>query len=107
MGRLGPHSASSSQFWQVINKTRTQKNSSGIPTLVKGEREYESDKDKANLFASSLGETFSAEPQSTDFCTAFYAEVEDYVANFDLSDSEYPEVTVAELLTWRLMLPQQ
>ena len=31
LSKLGPHPASSSQFWQIINKTRSQKSSSSIP----------------------------------------------------------------------------
>ena len=34
LGKLGPYPASSSIFWQVINRARTQKKSSTIPTLI-------------------------------------------------------------------------
>ena len=34
LGKLGPYPASSSLFWQIINKARTQKKSSSIPNLL-------------------------------------------------------------------------
>jgi hypothetical protein len=97
LGKLGPHPTSSSAFWNIINKARTQKSSSSIPTLVVGERFIKTDKDKANLFATSLAETFTEDIESTDFDRAFYTHVEETVANFDYGDSQFPEVTLTEL----------
>jgi len=33
LDKLGPHPASTREFWKTINKTRTQKKSGEIPTL--------------------------------------------------------------------------
>ena len=73
LGKLGPYPASSSIFWQIINRARTQKKSSSIPTLLVDGRKYESDKDKANLFAKVLGETFTETGASTDFDSTVYS----------------------------------
>ena len=89
LGKLGPYPASSSIFWQIINRARTQKKSSSIPTLLVDGRKYESDKDKANLFAKVLGETFTETGVSTDFDSTVYSYVEDFVSKIDYSDDQF------------------
>ena len=55
LGKLGPYPASSSIFWRIINKARAPKTISSIPTLVRGDRVYKTDEEKAELFRSVLG----------------------------------------------------
>ena len=98
LGKLGPYPASSSIFWQVINRARTQKKSSSIPTLIVDGRKYESDEEKANLFAKVLGETFTESGASTDFDSTIYSYVEDFVSKIDYSDDQYAKVTFSELV---------
>ena len=98
LGKLGSYPASSSIFWQIINRARTQKKSSAIPTLIVGDKKYESDEDKANLFAKVLGETFTESGASTDFDSIVYTYVEDFVSKIDYSDDQYPKVTFSELV---------
>ena len=98
LGKLGPYPASSSIFWQIINKARTQKKSSSIPTLIVDNKKYESDEDKANLFAKVLGETFTESGASTDFDSIVYTYVEDFVSKIDYSEDQYPKVTFSELV---------
>ena len=98
LGKLGPYPASSSIFWEVINRARTQKKSSSIPTLIVDGRKYESDEEKANLFAKVLGETFTESGASTDFDSTIYSYVEDFVSKIDYSDDQYAKVTFSELV---------
>ena len=61
-------------------------------------RKYESDKDKANLFAKVLGETFTETGASTDFDSTVYSYVEDFVSKIDYSDDQFAKVTFSELV---------
>ena len=72
LGKLGPYPASSSIFWRIINKARAPKTISSIPTLVKGDRVYKTDEEKAELFRSVLGETFTDSGPSSDFDSVTY-----------------------------------
>ena len=97
LGKLGPYPASSGKFWQIINRARTQKKSSTIPTLVVDGKVHSTDEDKANLFASVLCETFTENGASTDFDSTIYSYVEDFIAKFDYSDDQFAKVTFSEL----------
>ena len=79
LGKLGPYPASSSIFWKIINRARSPKKSSTIPDLIVGARVYKTDEEKANLFALSLGETFTDGGPSTDFGSIIYNYVEDFI----------------------------
>ena len=57
MYKLGPHPASTRQFWKTINKTRAQKKSGEIPTLKVDDEVFKTDEEKAYLFISILIET--------------------------------------------------
>jgi hypothetical protein len=99
LGSLGPYPASSSIFWNIINRARSQKYSSSIPTLRIGDSVFESDEEKANLFASILGKTFSEDVNSTDFDNVIYSYVEDFVSKIDYSDENYDRCSLEELMS--------
>ena len=96
LDKLGPYPASSSVFWKKINKSRTHKKSN-IPSLNYSNRVFKTDQDKANLFASILGETFTESEPSTEFDLNFYAEVNNFIRNTHYKDIEQPKVTLFEL----------
>ncbi len=54
-------------FWKEINKAKSQKCSNIFPNLKFGQESAINDKQKANLFASILKQTFSSSFQETDF----------------------------------------
>ena len=98
LGKLGPYPASSSIFWRIINKARAPKTISSIPTLVKGDRVYKTDEEKAELFRSVLGETFTDSGPSSDFDSVTYNYVEDFVSKIDYTDDNYNKVTFVEMV---------
>ena len=98
LGKLGPHPPSSSIFWKIINRARCPQKTSSIPTLVLGDRVYKSDEEKANLFRSILGETFTDSGPSTDFEKVIYNYVEEFISSFDYTDDNYPKVTFVEMV---------
>ena len=83
---MGPHPASSSSFWKVINRARSPKKNSKIPNLIIGNRIYRSDQEKAELFRMALGSTFTEEGPSSDFDSIFYSFVENFVSNTHFND---------------------
>ena len=83
LGKFGPYPVSSRQFWRVINKSRNQKNSYSIPPLELNGKIFNLDKEKATLFTSSLSETFSSDPFTSDFCQKFHFKVEEFVSTYD------------------------
>ena len=97
LGKLGPYPPSTREFWNVINRARTQKKSGSIPSLVSEGREFKSDEEKANLFASILGETFTLDSSSSDFDLNHYDFVHNFVENFDFSDASFSLVSFCEL----------
>ena len=90
MKELGPHPASTREFWKTINKTRTQKKSGEIPTLKVDDKVYKTDEEKANLFGSILSETFAHDGSSTEFDIIVHDQVKQFVEELDYSDSNYP-----------------
>ena len=58
---MGPYPVSSRLFWQIINKTRSQKTSKGLPDLIYENKIHKLDSDKANLFSDLLGNIFKQE----------------------------------------------
>jgi hypothetical protein len=97
MGKLGPHPPSSSLFWKIINRARSPKRTSSIPNLVVGDRVNSSDEEKAYLFRSILGETFTDSGPSTDFESTIYNYVEEFVSN-DYSDENFSKVSFVEMV---------
>jgi hypothetical protein len=98
LGKLGPHPPSSSIFWKIINRARSPKRTSSIPNLVVGDRINSSDEEKANLFRSILGETFTDSGPSTDFESVIYNYVEEFVSNFDYIDENFSKVSFVEMV---------
>ena len=98
LGKLGPHPPSSSIFWKIINRARSPKKTSSIPKLVVDDRIYSTDEEKANLFRSILGETFTDSGPSTDFESVIYNYVEEFVSGFDYSDENFSKVTFPEMV---------
>ncbi len=98
MRKLGPHPPSSSILWKIINRARCLQKTWSIPALVLGERVYKSDIEKANLFRSISGETFTDSGPSTDFENIIYNYVEKFVSSFDYTDDNYPKVTFVEMV---------
>ena len=97
LGRLGPHPASSRDFWKVINRTRSPRKNMNIPTLIAGNKIYKSEEEKASLFRASLGETFTDGGHSSDFDSIFYNSVETFVSGLDFSNISYEKFTLTEL----------
>ena len=97
LGKLVRYPASCGTFWRIINRARTQKKSSTIPTLIVDGRVYSTDKDKENLFADVLSETFTENGASTGFDSIIYSYVEDFVSKIDFSDEQFAKVTFSEL----------
>ena len=99
-GKLDPHPPSSCIFWKIIKifRARSPKKPSLIPKLVVDDRVYSSDEEKANLFRSILGETFTDSGPSTDFESVIYNYVEEFVSGFDYSDDNFSKVSFAEMV---------
>ena len=95
LNKFGPHPVSSSQFWQIINKTRSQKNSSSIPILTVDGKNFELDKDKADLFASYLGEMFTLD--FFGFCSDFHVKIEKFILDYDFEDCDFQEINLEEI----------
>ena len=51
----------------------------------------------ANVFVAILSETFTDDCDSTEFDYQIYSFVENFVNNYDYSDSEFSKVSLAEL----------
>ncbi|RNA00829.1 hypothetical protein BpHYR1_046421 [Brachionus plicatilis] len=83
---------------QEVKLTEEQKGT-GIPKLIQDGRIYESDEDKANLFASILSKTFSESGSDfTDFDTNCCNYVEEFVSKLDYSDDQFSKVSFLELV---------
>ena len=59
---------------------------------------YEKDKEKAELFASVLTDTFTDAGSSYDFDRNFHSYVEEFVAKFDYGDNSFDKVSFDELV---------
>ena len=59
---------------------------------------YEKDKEKAELFASVLTDTFTDACSSSDFDRNFHSYVEEFVAKFDYGDNSFDKVSFDELV---------
>jgi hypothetical protein len=84
---LGINPPSTKPFWKRINIIKGKKNKQSIPTLKVDGVEYESDDQKANLFASILNKIFL---QATDnhFNYKFKKEIEDNLNNSDFNTQD-------------------
>ena len=59
---------------------------------------YEKDKEKAELFASVLTDTFTDAGSSSDFDRNFHSYVEEFVAKFDYVENSFDKVSFDELV---------
>ena len=84
-------------FWEKINKIRIKKASTTIPTLIKGNKEYETCSEKANLFAVILKDTFS-DQNDPIFDNNFKEKVESFIKSRKLKTSVSKNIfTIDEL----------
>jgi hypothetical protein len=83
---LGEHPVSTRLFWKEINKTKSSKQASSIPTLKVGQVEYKNDMDKISLFSTILSDTFSENLFSSEFDQNFPSIAKNEVDNLDLNN---------------------
>jgi hypothetical protein len=88
IAKQGKNPISSKPFWQKINKFRGNTNSNSTPTLKNNNKDYEEDKDKANIFAELLKITFSDE-NDEKFDAKFKDRVEKVVDQHDYTRHNY------------------
>ena len=79
---------STKPFWKRINKLKGKKSKSNIPTLKVGNDIYETDKEKADLFAQSLKTTFSL-ATGESFDDNFKLNVENTIKEHDFKKHEF------------------
>ncbi len=81
----GSHPVAARPFWKEINKAKEQKNSNIFPNLRYENVSATTDKQKADLFASILKQTFSHSYQENDFDSVHKAKEEKKIeeTNFD------------------------
>ena len=77
--KMGPNPLSSRPFWQKINKFRGNSNNRRLPLLKHGNKNYESDRVKSDLFSSILADTFKPNTDRVD--DEFTAHVDEFVKN--------------------------
>ena len=94
--KLGKNPPSTKPFWKRINNIRGKKRNSSIPTLVVNNEKYETDEQKANLFLSSLKDTFSSN-NNPIFNNEFKEEVVRLIANKDFTKHEYNKKDLFDL----------
>ena len=76
---------------------QAKKNSVTIPSLLFEEKAIKTDEEKVNVFAAILSETFTDDYASNEFDNQIHSFVENFVNNYDYSDSEFSKVSLAEL----------
>jgi len=86
--KQGKNPTSSKPFWQRIKKYRGNNSSNTIPSLLYNDTLYETDAEKANLFAKILKKTFS-DDQNDKFDDKFKIKVETIVNQHDYSRHNY------------------
>ena len=67
-----------------------------LTKLLSG-KNFDLDKDKANLFASFLGKTFTSDSFTSDFCLEFYYKVEESVSAYDYGQPGFNLVNTLEI----------
>ena len=88
LNKQGRNPINSKPFWQRIGKLKGKKINNSIPTLKTNNNIYESEEDKANLFAENLKRTFS-DQNDPRFDEKFKLRVENYVVNHDFDKHQY------------------
>ena len=86
LDKFGPNPVSTSPFWSIINRARNPKQTPSIPTLRRGNREFKSELEKVELFASILRETFSDIGSDGEFDQKFKEKVSKSVDSHKLKN---------------------
>ena len=79
-------------FWRKINKIRKKNKETGMPVLIRDNREFVTDEEKANLFSEKLTLTFS-ENDTEDFDSEFKEKLDNYI-NEKKYEDEYSDKTI-------------
>ncbi len=80
--KQGFNPISTKPFWQKINSIRGNHSNNNLPVLKKDGKTYESDNDKASLFADILKMTFS-DQSNQHYDEIFKQNVEQVINNHD------------------------
>ncbi len=98
--KLDKTPVSTKPFWKRINQTRKKNYADSIPTLVKEGKEYNTDEEKANLFADKLKSTFN-ETDTLDFDMMHRDRINEIINNKLFEDNyenkEVIPITIVEL----------
>ena len=86
--KQGVNPISTKPFWQKINSIRGNQSNNNLPVLKKDGKTYESDSDKAQLFADILKTTFSNQ-SNQDYDEIFKQKVEQVINNHDFDKHNY------------------
>jgi exonuclease III len=86
--KQGANPINTKPFWQKINSIRGNHSNNNLPVLKSGGMIYESDTDKADLFANILKMTFSNQ-SNQHYDEAFKQKVEKEVNNHDYNKHNY------------------
>jgi hypothetical protein len=79
---LGHAPLSSKPLWRRVNRLRNVKRSKEIPTLTKDGVDYETDTEKAKIFADRMYNTFNESTESGNkFDNRFRNKINDYITN--------------------------
>ena len=104
LDKFGAHPVSTRPFWKEINKTRSSKTSVSIPTLESNGMKLKTDCEKAEVFASLLGRTFSSAYEEDDFdCFHHYKvneAIDKYKKNYIYNNDapfEFNHISMTEL----------
>ncbi len=82
LDKLGPYPVSSRIFWQKINQARSNNQAVSIPKLVKDSKEYITNEEKVEVFASMLSATYAATDNESDFDFVHKNTVNKFVKKF-------------------------
>ena len=79
---LSPHPLTVKPLWKKIKRMKNQATEIEIPTLIKDGKSYETDDEKARVFAERMAETFRESSDSANrFDKENYEKVTDFVKN--------------------------
>jgi hypothetical protein len=95
--KMGPNPLSSRPFWQKINKFRGKASNSRLPLLKHNNQNYETDREKCDLFSLTLADTFKPNTERTD--DEFTAHVDEFVRNRtkNIKKPKFNKITINEL----------
>ena len=76
---LGPHPLSVKPLWKKIKRMKNQPSEQDIPTLIRNGVPFETDEEKARVFAERMAETFR---ESSDSAKTFDKQNHEKVSDF-------------------------